>query len=178
MAALSAVGRIGNFIAWRRHARGARVMTSSPSRIAPSRVAIGCDHAGFPLKAPLVAALRAAGHDVLDQGTHGPDRVDYPDLAHAVCRAVQAGDADFGVLICGSGIGMSIAANRHRGIRCALVGEATSAGLCRAHNDANVIALGARLIGVDLALDILRVFLATPYEGGRHDLRLAKLAPV
>ncbi|MCW3473962.1 ribose 5-phosphate isomerase B [Limobrevibacterium gyesilva] len=140
-------------------------------------VAIGCDHGGFPLKAALVAALRQAGHGVLDMGTHSADRVDYPDQAHAVCRAVQDGRARLGVLICGSGVGMSIAANRHPGIRCALVSEPTTARLCRAHNDANVIAMGARLIGEAAAVDILHAFLATPYEGGRHDQRLAKLTP-
>lgn len=139
-------------------------------------VAIGCDHGGFPLKATLVEALAQAGHRVLDCGTDGPGRVDYPDFAHAVCAAVEAGRARFGVLICGSGVGMSIAANRHAGIRCALAADATTAELCRAHNDANVLALGARLIGEAAALDILHRFLATPYEGGRHDQRLAKLS--
>ncbi len=140
-------------------------------------IAIGCDHAGFPLKAAVVQALKAAGHAVLDLGTDGPARVDYPDFAHAVCDAVESGQARFGVLICGSGVGMSIAANRHAGIRCALVSDATTAELCRAHNDANVLALGARLIGEEVALDILRSFLSTPFDGGRHALRLAKLTP-
>ena len=146
--------------------------------IPPMTIAIGCDHAGFPLKAALVAALAASGHDVLDLGTDGPGRVDYPDFAHAVSRAVEEQRARFGVLVCGSGVGMSIAANRHPGIRCALLTDVTTARLCRAHNDANVLALGARLTGEDTALDILRTFLATPYEGGRHDQRLAKLTPV
>jgi ribose 5-phosphate isomerase B len=141
-------------------------------------VAIGCDHGGLPLKAALVAALRAAGHTVLDMGTDGPGRVDYPDHAHAVCAAVSEGRARRGVLICGSGVGMSIAANRHPDIRCALVSEPLSARLCRAHNNANVLALGARLTGEDMAVACLHEFLATPYEGGRHDQRLAKLTPV
>jgi ribose 5-phosphate isomerase B len=140
-------------------------------------VAIGCDHAGFPLKTILVGRLRAAGHTVLDLGTNTPDRVDYPTYAHAVCDLVEAGQARFGILVCGSGVGMSIAANRHTGIRCALVSEPTTARLCRAHNDANVLALGGRLIGEEVALDILRNFLSTPYEGGRHDQRLAQLTP-
>ncbi|MDE2200286.1 MAG: ribose 5-phosphate isomerase B [Rhodospirillales bacterium] len=144
---------------------------------APLDVAIGCDHAGFPLKAPLVAALVAAGHRVLDMGTSGPGRVDYPDHAHPVCAAVESGRARFGVLICGSGIGMSIAANRHGGIRCVLAGDATAARLGRAHNDANVLALGARLTGEEVALDALAAFLATAFEGGRHVGRLAKLTP-
>jgi ribose 5-phosphate isomerase B len=140
-------------------------------------IAIGCDHAGYPLKAALAAAMADAGHTLLDMGCDGAGRVDYPDYAHAVCRAVAGGRARFGVLVCASGVGMSIAANRHPEIRCALVSEVTSARLSRAHNDANVIALGARLVGEAAALEILRAFLATPYEGGRHDQRLAKLAP-
>ena len=139
-------------------------------------IAIGSDHAGPALKAVLAEALRAAGHTVLDLGTDGTGRGDYPDYAHAVCRAGEQGQARFGVLICGTGIGMSIAANRHAGIRCALAGEVTSARLGRQHNDANVLAMGARVIGDAVALDILATFLTTAYEGGRHDGRLAKLA--
>jgi len=140
-------------------------------------IAIGCDHAGYALKAALAMALAEAGHAVLDMGCDSVDRADYPDYAHAVCRAIAVGRARFGVLVCGSGVGMSIAANRHREIRCALASEVTTARLSRAHNDANVVALGARLIGEVAALEIVRNFLATPYEGGRHDQRLAKLAP-
>ena len=141
-------------------------------------IAIGCDHAGFPLKAAVVAALSGAGHAVLDLGTSGEERVDYPDFAHAVCSAVQDGRARFGVLICGSGVGMSIAANRHGGIRCVLAADGLTAELSRAHNDANVVALGARLTGEAMAVDIVTRFLSATYEGGRHDLRLAKLTPV
>jgi ribose 5-phosphate isomerase B len=140
-------------------------------------IAIGCDHAGPALKGVLAAALREAGHTVLDMGTHDDSRVDYPDFAHAVCAAVEQGRAQRGVLICGTGVGMAIAANRHPGIRCAVAGETTTARLCREHNDANVIAMGARLIDAAAARDILRVFLATPFEGGRHVQRLDKLAP-
>jgi ribose 5-phosphate isomerase B len=140
-------------------------------------VAIGADHAGFGLKAVLARTLEAEGFTVLDFGTNGPDSVDYPDFAHLACAAVESGQARLGVLVCGTGIGMSIAANRHPGIRCALLHDTTGARLTRAHNDANVLALGARLIGEEVALDILRVFLATPYEGGRHDRRLSKLTP-
>jgi ribose 5-phosphate isomerase B len=141
-------------------------------------LAIGSDHAGFALKSVLAEALAAAGHAVLDLGPDSAGRVDYPDYAHAVCRAVEQGRARFGVLVCGSGIGMSIAANRHAGIRCALASDVTAARLGRAHNDANVVALGARLVGEQVALDIVDAFLATGYEGGRHDQRLAKLVPV
>jgi ribose 5-phosphate isomerase B len=140
-------------------------------------IAIGADHAGTSLKATLKAALEAAGHPVQDFGTDGPASVDYPDFAHAVCRAVAAGEARFGVLVCGTGIGMAIAANRHPGIRAAVLHDSTEARLTRAHNDANVACFGARLVGEEPARDALHSFLATAYEGGRHDRRLAKLAP-
>ena len=144
---------------------------------AETPVAIGCDHAGPALKATLRAALEAAGHKVLDFGTDGPDSVDYPDFALAVATAVEQGRARFGVLVCGTGIGISIAANRNPGIRCALVHDTTGARLSREHNDANVIALGARVIGPEVALDALRAFLATPFAGGRHERRVRMLTP-
>jgi ribose 5-phosphate isomerase B len=140
-------------------------------------IALGADHAGFRLKGVLARALHDAGYTVLDLGTHSTERVDYPDFAHAVCAAVESGQARFGILMCGTGIGMSIAANRHRNIRCALAAEPVAASFARAHNDANVLALGGRLVGDDLALAIVRTFLAGTYEGGRHDARLAKLNP-
>lgn len=144
---------------------------------AKTSIALGSDHAGIEMKATLRAVLEAAGHKVLDLGTHGPESVDYPDFAHAVCGTVLDGTARFGVLICGTGIGISIAANRHAGIRCALVHDATGARLTRQHNDANILALGARMIGAEVALDALNVFLTTAYEGGRHDRRVLKLSP-
>jgi len=140
-------------------------------------IALGADHGGVILKNRLAAALVESGHQVLDYGTDGPGSVDYPDFAHEVCAAVARADVDYGVLVCGTGIGMSIAANRNPAIRCALAHDVTSARLTRAHNDANVLALGARIIGEEVALDILRVFLDTPFEGGRHERRLAKLNP-
>ena len=140
-------------------------------------VALACDHAGFPLKAAVRSILERAGCTVLDRGTGGADRVDYPDFAHVACRDVEAGRARYAVLICGSGVGMSIAANRHAGIRCVLAGEPTTARLSRAHNDANAVALGSRMIGEEAAADILTAFLATPYEAGRHGQRIAKLSP-
>lgn len=142
---------------------------------AATTIALGADHAGLALKTAVAEALRAAGHPVLDLGTDGTASVDYPDFAGAVCRAVLEGRARFGVLVCGTGIGMSIAANRHRGIRCALIHDVTGARLTRAHNDANVIALGGRTTGVETALDSVHAFLSTPYEGGRHDRRLRKI---
>ena len=150
---------------------------SDASPVRPRTVALGADHAGYALKDHLAASLRAQGHAVRDLGTFGPERVDYPDVAHRVARAVAGGTAELGVLVCGTGIGMSIAANRHPGIRCALVHDVTSARLAREHNDANVLALGARMLGEMVALDCLATFLATAFEGGRHSHRLAKLTP-
>jgi ribose 5-phosphate isomerase B len=138
-------------------------------------VAIGADHGGVNLKNRLGAVLIEGGHQVLDFGTDGPASVDYPDFAQAVCKAVTAAEADLGILVCGTGIGMSIAANRDPGIRCGLAHDVTTARLTRAHNDANVLALGAKVVGEEVALDILGAFLSTPYEGGRHEARLAKL---
>ena len=140
-------------------------------------IALGADHGGVTLKTRLAAALIEAGHQVMDFGTDGPASVDYPDFAHEVCAAVADKRADYGVLVCGTGIGMSIAANRNPEIRCALVHDVTTARLTRAHNDANVLALGGRIIGEEVALDILQTFLTTPFEGGRHVRRLAKLNP-
>ncbi|MDB5373305.1 MAG: ribose 5-phosphate isomerase [Belnapia sp.] len=143
----------------------------------PFPIAIGADHAGLPLKLVLQQALAEAGHPLLDCGTNATASVDYPDFAHAVCAAVLDGRASFGVLVCGTGIGMSIAATRHAGIRAAVLHSTTEARLTRAHNDANVAAFGARLVGPEVALDALRAFLDTAFEGGRHARRLAKLAP-
>ena len=140
-------------------------------------IALGADHGGVTLKTRVAAALVEAGHQIMDFGTDGPSSVDYPDFAHAVCGAVAEKRADFGILVCGTGIGMSIAANRNPAIRCALVHDVTTARLTRAHNDANVLALGARITGEEVALDILQTFLTTSFEGGRHERRLAKLNP-
>lgn len=140
-------------------------------------IAIGSDHAGLPLKRGVVAALESLGHTLLDAGTHGDASVDYPDFAHAVTAKVAAGEAALGVLVCGTGIGMAMAANRRPGIRAAVLHDATEARLTRAHNDANVACLGARTTGIEVALDALRAFLDTPYEGGRHQRRLDKLSP-
>jgi ribose 5-phosphate isomerase B len=143
----------------------------------PLTIAIGGDHAGLPLKTLLQQALVAAGHALVDVGTNSADSVDYPDFAHAVAAAVEAGEARFGVLVCGTGIGISIAANRHPGIRAAVLHGVTDARLTRAHNDANVACFGARLTGPEVALDALQAFLATEFEGGRHARRIAKLSP-
>jgi ribose 5-phosphate isomerase B len=140
-----------------------------------SAIAIAADHAGFELKALLVRELEDAGHKVLDLGTRSAASVDYPDFARALAQAIGENKAQRGILICGTGIGMSIAANRHPHIRCALCHDGLSARLARAHNDANVLALGARLLGVETARETVRTFLETGFEGGRHAARVAKL---
>ncbi|MEQ8356811.1 MAG: ribose 5-phosphate isomerase B [Kiloniellaceae bacterium] len=139
-------------------------------------IAIGSDHAGFDLKAKLAEELRSAGYEVLDLGTgDGTTSVDYPDFGKAVGEAVTSGKADGGVVVCGTGIGISIAANRQAGVRAALCHDETSARLSREHNDANVLALGARLIGEVVAKDCLHTFLNTEFAGDRHARRVKKL---
>jgi len=138
-------------------------------------VAIASDHAGYQLKAVLMDDLKAAGYDVLNLGTDGPESVDYPDFGYAVGDAIADGKAEMGVLVCGSGIGISIAANRNPAVRAAVVSDNLTARLARQHNDANVICFGERLIGVEAARDAMRAFLAEPFEGGRHGRRVDKL---
>lgn len=140
-------------------------------------VAIACDHGGLELKTVLKAELEAAGRTVLDLGVNDATSVDYPDYADRLAAALKAGEAGVGVLICGSGIGISIAANRHAHVRAALVHDAYTARMSRQHNDANVVVFGGRVIGVEVAKDCLRVFLGTAFEGGRHQRRVAKLGP-
>jgi ribose 5-phosphate isomerase B len=139
------------------------------------RILIASDHAGFDLKALLVGYARDEGHDVLDLGTATPASVDYPDFAHDLAHRVLAGEGERGVLICGTGIGMSITANRHRGIRAALCHDAFTAELARRHNDANVLCMGGRTTGPGVAVQMLDIFLATPFEGGRHQRRVDKV---
>jgi ribose 5-phosphate isomerase B len=139
------------------------------------RVAIGADHAGIHLKDDLKEELTNMGCEVIDFGTNSKDAVDYPDIANRVCDAVLKGGAAYGVLMCGSGIGMSIAANRHAGIRAALCHDGLSAELSRRHNDANVLCLGARVLGPETAKRALMRFLNTEFEGGRHLFRVEKL---
>ena len=140
------------------------------------RFVAGSDHAGLPLKQLLVAHLRAKGIEVEDVGTHEAASTDYPDWAAPVARAVAAGQAEFGLLVCGTGQGMAMAANRVPGVRAAVVADTFSARATRAHNDANVLCLGQRVVGAGLAEDILDAFVRTPYEGGRHAARVAKLS--
>jgi ribose 5-phosphate isomerase B len=141
-------------------------------------IGIASDHAGFELKAALTAELEALGFGVLDLGTDSATKsVDYPDFGRAMAEAIKAGKVARGVVVCGTGIGISIAANRHPWIRCGLVHDETSARLTRQHNDANVMAVGQRLIGVETAKAALKVFFTTPFDGGRHVQRVAKLTP-
>ncbi len=139
------------------------------------RIAIASDHAAFAMKAELAEWLRAGGHDVRDLGPATDARVDYPDFGFALAEAVAKGEAECGIALCGSGIGISIAVNRHPGLRCALVSEPLSARLAREHNDANAIAMGARLIGIEQAKACIEAFLATDFAGGRHADRVRKL---
>ncbi len=140
------------------------------------RIVIASDHAAVEMKAMLVAHLQAGGHQVVDLGPGGVDSVDYPDYGYKIAEAIASGRADFGVAMCGSGVGISISVNRHPACRCALVSEPLSARLAREHNDANVIAMGARLIGPEMARACLDAFLATPFGGGRHQRRVEKLS--
>jgi len=139
-------------------------------------IAIAADHAGFDLKSTLLEELKSAGYAVLDLGTSdATTSVDYPDFGNALAEAVTSGKADAGVVVCGTGIGISIAANRHPGVRAALCHDTTSARLSREHNDANVLALGARMTGEQVAKDCLHTFLNTEFAGDRHARRVQKL---
>jgi ribose 5-phosphate isomerase B len=142
----------------------------------PETVAIAADHGGFDLKSAVIPELRGLGLDVLDLGTMSREAVDYPDFAATLAQAIAEGRAARGVLICGTGIGMSIAANRHRAIRAALVHDGTSARLARQHNDANVLVLGGRVLGAEVAKDCVKTFFTTTFEGGRHARRVAKMS--
>ncbi|WP_028318580.1 ribose 5-phosphate isomerase B [Desulfobulbus elongatus] len=135
-------------------------------------IAIGCDHGGFELKKAIVPLIEQAGHTIVDLGCFSEESVDYPEFADRVCTAIGDGRCERGILICGTGIGMSIAANRYRHIRAALCHEAFTARMSREHNDANVLCLGARILGSALAQDIVRVWLATEFAGGRHLRRI------
>jgi ribose 5-phosphate isomerase B len=139
------------------------------------RISIGSDHAGFELKEKLEAHLRAMGHDVSDVGTHNDDSVDYPDLAAAVGTAVAKGEAERGVLVCGSGVGVAIAANKVDGVRAANVYDPEMAKMSRLHNDANVVTMGGRYLPEEVAREIVDTFLDTAFEGGRHQRRIDKI---
>ena len=141
----------------------------------PRKIALASDHAAVAMKAQIASWLAEQGHDVIDLGPDNTDSVDYPDYGFKLADHIASGAAELGVALCGSGIGISIAVNRNPACRCALISDHLSASLARQHNNANVIAMGARLIGIDTAKDCLATFLATPFEGGRHQRRVAKL---
>jgi ribose 5-phosphate isomerase B len=140
------------------------------------RIALSADHAGFEMKEQLADWLRADGHEIIDLGTNGPESVDYPRYGALLADALADGRADRGITVCGSGIGVAIAANRNPACRCAQVAEPLSASLARQHNDANAIALGARLIGIEMAKACVAAFLASDFLGGRHQRRVDQLA--
>jgi ribose 5-phosphate isomerase B len=139
-------------------------------------IAIGCDHAGFPYKDDIINFLTKRGNEVLDFGTNSTASVDYPDFVHPAASAVEDGKATLGILLCGSGNGVAITANKHQGIRCALCWKVELAALARQHNDANMLALPARFISKRMALNIVKAFLESQFEGGRHAGRVSKIA--
>jgi ribose 5-phosphate isomerase B len=145
-----------------------------------TKIAIGADHGGYPLNEQIIKELRQAGHELIDFGTHdGSQPDDYPDYAVKVGQAIQNGEAEIGIIICGSGVGAAVAANKLKGIRAALCGDTYSAHQCREHDDCNVLCLGARVTGVELALEIMRAFVAARFTGEeRHLRRLSKVAAI
>ena len=140
------------------------------------RIALAADHAGYELKDELAAWLREAGHEIIDLGTNGPESVDYPQYGAKLAAEIASGRAERGIAVCGSGLGISIAINRNPACRCARVGDPLSARLAREHNDANVLAMGARLIGHDMARACVTAFLGTDFAGGRHQRRVDQLS--
>ena len=143
-----------------------------------ARIAIGSDHAGYDLKQHLIAILESHGHKVDDQGTHSTESCDYPPICAAVGRSVRDGKADFGIVMGGSGQGEQLAANKVRGVRAALCNDLYTARMARSHNNANVLSIGARVVGIGLAEEIMATFLATEFEGGRHERRVQQLTDI
>ena len=139
------------------------------------KITIGCDHAGFGLKKIVIAHLEERGFEVLDVGTHSTDSCDYPKIAHELCKNIQSGTTELGILICGTGIGMSMAANKHRGIRAAACSDTFSARLTRVHNNANVLVMPARFIPFETVVEITDAWLTEEFEGGRHQTRIDKI---
>ena len=136
------------------------------------KITIGCDHAGYELKLKVITHLQERGYEVLDVGTHSTDSCNYPEIAHEVCKNIQNGVTELGILICGTGIGMSMAANKHKGIRAAACSDTFSARLTRVHNDANILCFGERVVGMGLALDLVDNFIDAEFEGGKHQVRV------
>lgn len=142
------------------------------------KIAIGCDHGGFELKNEIIKFLEGEKYEVKDFGTYSTDSCDYPDIALPVAEAVAAKEFDFGILICGTGIGIGISANKVPGIRAALCSDTFSAHATREHNNANILTMGQRVVGVGLAIDIVKTFISSKYEGGRHENRLNKITEI
>ena len=142
------------------------------------KIIIGCDHGGFELKNEIIAHLEKRGIEVTDVGTYSTASCNYPDYAHAACAKIQNGEADLGILICGTGIGMSMAANKHKGIRAAVCSDTFSARLTREHNDANVLCFGARVVGEGLALDLVDAYLDAEFMGGKHQSRVDMITAI
>lgn len=140
------------------------------------KISIGCDHAGFDYKEAIKAALTLAGHEVTDHGAYGTDSVDYPDFAHPLASSVESGNTTLGILICGSGNGVCMTANKHQGIRAALCWNVELGSLAKQHNNANVLCLPARFISLELAQEITNTFISTEFEGGRHANRVNKIS--
>lgn len=141
-------------------------------------IVVGCDHAACDLKGKVIAHLKELGYSVLDVGTYTSDSCNYPDYAHAACVKIQSGEASLGILICGTGIGMSIVANKHRGIRAAVCSDTFSAAMTRMHNDANVLCFGARVVGEGLALELVDAYLQAEYMGGKHQARVDMITAI
>lgn len=142
------------------------------------KIGIGSDHGGFELKEEIISYLKESGIELVDFGTYGKDSVDYPDYGRKVAEAVISKEVDRGIVVCGTGIGISIAANKVKGIRCALCGDTYSARMSREHNDANVLALGARVLGSGLALEIVDTWIKSEFQGGRHEIRVNKISDI
>lgn len=142
------------------------------------KIVIGVDHAGYELKDAVIAHLKEKGHEVLDVGTYSSESCNYPDYAYRTCKAITSGEAEIGILICGTGVGMSIAANKVKGIRAACVSDTFSARLTRQHNDTNVLCFGARVVGLGIACDLCDNFLEATYEGGKHARRVGMITAI
>ena len=142
------------------------------------KVVIGCDHGGLELKNDIIKHLAGRDIEAVDVGTYTNESCNYPDYARALCQRIQRGEFELGILVCGTGIGMSMAANKHNGIRAACCSDTFSARMTRMHNNANVLCLGGRVVGAGLACDMVDLFVDTEYEGGRHDLRVAMMADI
>ena len=146
--------------------------------MATKTIVLACDHAAVELKKKVISHLEGLGHSTIDVGTHTTESCAYPEYASAACKKIQQGEADLGILICGTGIGMGMAANKHRGIRAAICSDTFSASATRLHNDANVLCFGARVVGEGLAMQLVDAFINTEYEGGRHQSRVDMITAI